>query len=89
MEGLIKNFETVINRLILPKFTSLRGIDIMAGTVTDETQDYLPVFRVQIDYLTKNGIKNKEQREIEQETKSLFKMIGFPETANLRVFFTE
>jgi hypothetical protein len=89
MEELIRNFETVINRLIMPRFPSLMDIDIMAGKVTDETRDYIPVFRVQVDYTTKDYLKPKEQREIEQETRSLFKMMGFPETANLRVFFTK
>lgn len=89
MEQLIRNFDSVLNRLILPKFPSIREIEILAGTITgDASEDYQTVFRVQVDYMIKEDIKNREQREIEQETSSLFKMMGFSESAKLRVFFT-
>lgn len=90
MEELIRNFESVLNRLMLPKFPSIAGIEILAGMITgDFSEDYQTVFRVQVDYTIKDNIKDREQREIEQETRSLFKMMGFPEDAKLRVFFTE
>jgi hypothetical protein len=90
MEELIRNFESVLNRLMLPKFPSITEIEILAGTITgDETNDYQPIFRVQVDYVVNNTTKYREQREIEQETVSLFTMMGFPEEAKLRVFFTE
>lgn len=90
MHDLIKYFETVLNRLILPKFPSLTEIEIMAATITgDEMQDYRPIFRVQVEYFTKNDLKKLEQWEIEKETRSLFNLIGFPENADLRVFFSE
>lgn len=90
MKELIKNFDTVLKTLILPKFDSVTDIDIMAGTITgDESEDYLPVFRVQVSYIIKNEIKNKEQMEIDRETRSLFNMMGFPEMAKLRIFFTK
>jgi hypothetical protein len=90
MEELIRNFESVLNRLMLPKFPYITEIEILAGMITgDESEDYQTVFRVQVDYTIKDDIKNREQREIEQETISLFRMMGFSESASLRIFFTK
>lgn len=90
MEEIIRNFESVLNRLMLPRFPYITEIEILAGTITgNESEDYQPIFRVQVDYVVNNTTKYREQREIEQETNSLFKMMGFPVEAKLRVFFSE
>lgn len=69
----------VINSLILPKYNEINSVFI---NIREETKN------VHVNYIVPNGLKSqKRARELEDDTKTLFKMIGFPKDYELNVWY--
>jgi hypothetical protein len=73
-----ESFAKVIKTLILPKYHEVSSFDIFVRDVTKH---------VHVTYKTPNGIKHPRGRELENDTISLFRMIGFSNEFTLDVWY--